>query len=314
MAEPKRGSVEAFKAAEKRRQERLKKPSAPKSDARKEAFNKKVAAINKANTDQGSVARFKSAEARRQERLAKVNKPKYDSPKMKRQRAQADVEKDLPKATTTAGKVAGATAAGAAGAATKTAAKTATKPLASPTKALGTFAEAFKKARSQGAGTKFAYNDKMYSAVTKDDISRAGKSNLTEYLNTLKRKDMKIAKAPGQKAMGGVMKKRAGGMASPFEREKMERMIRSAKAAGETLQRPGMPRERLKERMREKADAARDRNVRLKERMKPMKGERRVERARTKGQVSDMEMKFKSGGSVMARGCKMGRKKATKLY
>jgi len=302
MAEPKRGSVEAFKAAEKRRQERLKKPSAPKSDARKEAFNKKVAAINKANTDQGSVARFKSAEARRQERLAKVNKPKYDSPKMKRQRAQADVEKDLPKATTTAGKVAGATAAGAAGAATKTAAKTVakkdtSKPLASPTKALGTFAEAFKKARSKGAGTKFAYNDKMYSAVTKDDISRAGKSNLTEYLNTLKRKDMKIAKAPGQKAMGGVMKKRAGGMASPFERERMERMIRSAKAAGETLQRPGMPRERLKERMREKADAARDRNVRLKERMK-----------------SKPDMKMKSGGSVMARGCKMGRKKATKLY
>ena len=47
MAEPKRGSVEAFKAAEQRRKDRLKKPSAPKSNARKEAFNKKVASINK---------------------------------------------------------------------------------------------------------------------------------------------------------------------------------------------------------------------------------------------------------------------------
>ena len=40
MAEPKRGSVAAFKAAEERRKARLSKPSAPKSNARKEAFNK----------------------------------------------------------------------------------------------------------------------------------------------------------------------------------------------------------------------------------------------------------------------------------
>ena len=38
----------------------------------------------------------------------------------------------------------------------------------------------------------------MYSAVTKDDISRAGKTNLKEFLNAAKRKDTKLAKAPGQ--------------------------------------------------------------------------------------------------------------------
>ena len=31
-------------------------------------------------------------------------------------------------------------------------------------------------------------------------------------------------------------------------------------------------------------------------------------------QKSPAEDRFKSGGSVMARGCKMGRKKATKIY
>src|SRR6056300_421554 len=107
MAEPKRGSVAAFKAAEERRKARINKASAPKSNARKEAFNKKVASINKSRTDQGSVSKFKAAEERRQQRLAKVNKPKFGSPKMKRQRAMADVEKDLPKAKTTTGKIAG---------------------------------------------------------------------------------------------------------------------------------------------------------------------------------------------------------------
>jgi hypothetical protein len=307
----KRGSVEAFKEAEARRQERINSSKASNtSDTRKQkrdAFNAKVKSINESTVNKSSLDRFKKAEADRKARVVSVNKMNPNSPKAKRLlKEQAAVE--------TADKVAGATTAGAAVVDTKTADKTVTKPLASPTEALGTFAEAFKKARSQGAGTKFAYNDKMYSAVTKDDISSAGKSNIREYLNSLKRKDIEIAKAPGQKAMGGVMKKRRGGIASPFEREQMDRMIRSAKAAGETLQRPGMPSERLKERMREKADAARDRNIRLKERMGPMKGERRVERAKTTGQVSDMKMKFKSGGSVMARGCKLGRKKPTKLY
>src|SRR6056300_374836 len=226
MAEPKRGSVAAFKAAEERRKARLSKPSAPKSNARKEAFNKKVASINKANTDQGSVSKFKAAEERRQQRLAKVNTPKYGSPKMKRQRAMADVEKDLPKA-----KVARTTTASAMGAdrvanrATKVADAGKTKtPQAAPKAQASTpkksvdlsgFGAAFKKARAQGVGTKFAYNDKQYAAVTKDDISRAGKSSLKEFLESSKRKaTTKLAKAPGQ-----IVQKRYGGRISVKEED-----------------------------------------------------------------------------------------------
>jgi hypothetical protein len=38
----------------------------------------------------------------------------------------------------------------------------------------------------------------MYSAVTKDDISRSGKSSLQDFLNSTKRTETTIAKAPGQ--------------------------------------------------------------------------------------------------------------------
>ena len=309
----KKGSVEAFKQAEAERQERLKTKNKSgnklpeKIQKSRDEFNAKVKKINESKVDQGSVARFKKAEEERKARVASFKSKQKPIDPVKRKEAISGTSDTAVKTAATVG---AASASGDAMAKPK-AVSTTDKGIA----AASSFAEAFKKARAKGEGTKFAYNDKMYAAVTKDDVSRAGKTDLKDYLNSLSRKDnTQIAKAPGQKAMGGVMKKRGGGMASPFEREKMERMIRSAKAAGETLQRPGMPRERLKERMREKADAARDRNIRLKERMNPMKGERRVERARTRGQVSDMEMKFKSGGSVMARGCKLGRTKPTKMY
>src|SRR6056300_788593 len=244
MAEPKRGSVAAFKAAEERRKARLSKPSAPKSNARKEAFNKKVASINKANTDQGSVSKFKAAEERRQQRLAKVNASKYGSPKMKRQRAMADVEKDLPKA-----KVARTTTASAMGAdrvanrATKVAdaGKTA-KPIAAPKAEASTpkksadlsgFGAAFKKARAQGVGTKFAYNDKQYAAVTKDDISRAGKSSLKEFLESSKRKaTTKLAKAPGQREEA-IVKKAKGGTITPSRRQRIKEMLQKQKERSE---------------------------------------------------------------------------------
>lgn len=246
----KRGSVEAFKEAEAKRQERIKSPKASNmADARKQkrdAFNAKVKSINESRVNKSSLDRFRKAEADRKARVASVNKMNPNSPKAKRLRAQADVENDLPKSAAPSPKAKDTVAS----AATIGAASTAkAAPIASPKKEstatpkksvdLSGFGAAFKKARAEGVGTKFAYNDKMYSAVTKDDISRAGKSNLAEYLNTLKRKDMQIAKAPGQKAMGGVIKKRTGGT------------------------------------------------------------------------IMDT---MKSGGSVMARGCKMGRKKPTKIY
>jgi hypothetical protein len=361
MAEPKRGSVAAFKAAEERRKARLSKPSAPKSNARKEAFNKKVASINKSRTDQGSVSKFKAAEERRQQRLAKVNTPKYGSPKMKRQRAMADVEKDLPKA-----KVAGTAVASAMGKdrvanrATKVADAGKTKaPIAAPKAEASTpkksadlsgFGAAFKKARAQGVGTKFAYNDKQYAAVTKDDISRAGKSSLKEFLESSKRKaTTELAKAPGQ-----IVRKQSGGMISDERKKRIAEMMRKRKqqstqkrrlnredfekikGAYEKLERtparpmpmdPNMQREAKPMPMRpgERPDAKKyERPIgrpELKER--PM---RRSIAEKADNSIGEMESiirqmgkspaedRFKSGGSVMARGCKMGRKKATKLY
>ena len=225
MAEPKRGSVEAFKAAEKSRKDRVASKGkfkifgkagsfdSPKKAEAKRKFNEKVAAANKKRINQESVKKFKAAEDRRQVRLAKVNAVKPDSPKGKRiaaKRAEADVEKDLPKskistATATATATAAGTAAGKIAAQPKkVSTKTKALPKAKPDLkgAASTFGEAFKKARAQGVGTKFAYNDKMYSAVTKDDISRAGKSSLQDFLNSAKRKETQIAKAPGQIVTG----------------------------------------------------------------------------------------------------------------
>jgi hypothetical protein len=332
MAEPKRGSVAAFKAAEERRKARLSKPSAPKSNARKEAFNKKVASINKSRTDQGSVSKFKAAEERRQQRLAKVNQPKYGSPKMKRQRAMADVEKDLPKAKTTTGKIAGTSVAamgkdrvgnraGKVAAAGKTAAPKAEASTPKKSVDLSGFGAAFKKARAQGVGTKFAYNDKQYAAVTKDDISRAGKSSLKEFLESSKRKaTTKLAKAPGQ-----IVNKQSGGMISDERKKRIAEMMKKAKERS-NQRRQRMDLEKMKKEFEKRERAP----------MKPMPMDPNKEyRAKPMPLTPDTEYKyelmpfrpelkerpmrrsmdrFKSGGSVMARGCKMGRKKATKIY
>ena len=406
MAEPKRGSVEAFKAAEERRKARLNKASAPKSNARKEAFNKKVASINKSRIDQGSVSKFKAAEERRQQRLAKVNQPKYGSPKMKKQRAMADVEKDLPKS-----KVAGTAVASAMGAdrvanrATKVADAGKTKaPIAAPKAEASTpkksadlsgFGAAFKKARAQGVGTKFAYNDKQYAAVTKDDISRAGKSSLKEFLESSKRKAVtKLSKAPGQivkKRYGGrisvkqedikmarkkasdearkrnielknrsgaavteneMYRKQSGGMISDERKKRIAEMMRRQKEKA-NQRRQRMDLGRMKEAMekRERAPARpmpMDPNMKREAKPMPMRPgvrpdakkyermpfrpelkERPMRRSiaeKADNSIGEMESiirqmgkspmqdRFKSGGSVMARGCKMGRKKATKLY
>jgi hypothetical protein len=97
----KRGSVEAFKEAEARRQERINSSKASNtSDARKQkrdAFNAKVKTINEARVNKSSLDRFRKAEADRKARVVSVNKMDPNSPKAKRLRAQADVEKDLPK-------------------------------------------------------------------------------------------------------------------------------------------------------------------------------------------------------------------------
>jgi hypothetical protein len=227
----KRGSVEAFKEAEARRQERINSSKASNtSDARKQkrdAFNAKVKSINESTVNKSSLDRFKKAEADRKARVVSVNKMNPNSPKAKRLRAQADVEKDLPKSAAPSpmakDRVASAAAIGAA-----STAKAA--PIASPKKEstatpkksvdLSGFGEAFKKARAEGVGTKFAYDDKMYSAVTKDDISRSGKSSLQDFLNSTKRTETTIAKAPGQ-----IVQKKSGGEISDTVKSRLKEAI-----------------------------------------------------------------------------------------
>ena len=312
MAEPKRGSVEAFRAAEERRKARVAsggkfkfpkifpKLFSKKGDLlpkkvkeKRDAFNKKVAEVNKKRINQESVKKFKAAEDRRQIRLAKKNptnkviqakvKKRIESNKNKI-KAQANVEKDLPKSkinTTTATTV--GTAIGSAGTKTPPTAKTSVQGKDKPNvkAAVSSFGEAFKKARAQGVGTKFAYNDKMYSAVTRDDISRAGKRSLKDFLNSTKRKDTKLAKAPGQV----VNKKRGGGV----DVEKAKEFRKNRKTPIRTF---------LKNTLEGKYSDDRRGTA------EPRKtiGNRRISQG------------MKSGGSVMARGCRLGRKKSTKIY
>jgi hypothetical protein len=316
----KRGSVEAFKEAEARRQERIKSPKASNmSDARKQkrdAFNAKVKSINESTVNKSSLDRFKKAEADRKARVVSVNKMDPNSPKAKRLRAQADVEKDLPKSSAPGPMAKDRVASAATIGATSTAKADYLAPPKKVTTAttkksvdLSGFGEAFKKARAEGVGTKFAYDDKMYSAVTKDDISRSGKSSLQDFLNSTKRTETTIAKAPGQREEA-IVKKRSGGMADPEKKDKIKKMIASAKGAAESFRTPGMRQQRLRDRYEE----AKKMNIELKNRSGAAVTEGEMQSLMEQMNKPRSMDRFKSGGSVMARGCKLGRKKPTKLY
>ena len=356
----KRGSVEAFKEAEARRQERINSSKASNtSDARKQkrdAFNAKVKAINESRVNKSSLDRFKKAEADRKARVVSVNKMDPNSPKAKRLlKEQADAKKDLPKSVAPGpmakDRVASAAAIGAASNAEAA-------PIASPKKEstatpkksvdLSGFGEAFKKARAEGVGTKFAYDDKMYSAVTKDDISRSGKSSLQDFLNSTKRTETTIAKAPGQREEA-IVKKQSGGMISDERKKIIAEMMKKAKERSE--RRKGMDLEKMKNFLENRKNQMEarpmpvDPNMQREAKPMPMrpgvrpdakKYERPIGRPELKERpmrrsgaaVTEGEMqslmeqmnkprsmdRFKSGGSVMARGCKLGRKKPTKLY
>jgi hypothetical protein len=356
----KRGSVEAFKEAEARRQERINSSKASNtSDARKQkrdAFNAKVKAINESRVNKSSLDRFKKAEADRKARVVSVNKMNPNSPKAKRLlKEQADAKKDLPKSSAPGpmakDRVASAAAIGAASTAEAA-------PIASPKKEstatpkksvdLSGFGEAFKKARAEGVGTKFAYDDKMYSAVTKDDISRSGKSSLQDFLNSTKRTETTIAKAPGQREEA-IVKKQSGGMISDERKKIIAEMMKKAKERSE--RRKGMDLEKMKNFLENRKNQMEarpmpvDPNMQREAKPMPMrpgvrpdakKYERPIGRPELKERpmrrsgaaVTEGEMqslmeqmnkprsmdRFKSGGSVMARGCKLGRKKPTKLY
>jgi hypothetical protein len=316
----KRGSVEAFKEAEAKRQERINSSKASNtSDARKQkrdAFNAKVKSINESRVNKSSLDRFRKAEADRKARVASVNKMNPNSPKAKRLRAQADVEKDLPKSSAPGPMAKDRVASAATIGATSTAKADYLAPPKKVTTAttkksvdLSGFGEAFKKARAEGVGTKFAYDDKMYSAVTKDDISRSGKSSLQDFLNSTKRTETTIAKAPGQREEA-IVKKRSGGMADPEKKDKIKKMIASAKGAAESFRTPGMRQQRLRDRYEE----AKKMNIELKNRSGAAVTEGEMQSLMEQMNKPRSMDRFKSGGSVMARGCKMGRKKPTKLY
>ena len=355
----KRGSVEAFKEAEARRQERINSSKASNtSDARKQkrdAFNAKVKTINEARVNKSSLDRFRKAEADRKARVVSVNKMDPNSPKAKRLKEKADVEKDLPKSVAPGpmakDRVASAAAIGAASTAKADYLASPKKVTTATTKKsvdLSGFGEAFKKARAEGVGTKFAYDDKMYSAVTKDDISRSGKSSLQDFLNSTKRTETTIAKAPGQREEA-IVKKQSGGTISDERKKIIAEMMKKAKERSE--RRKGMDLEKMKnflENQKNQMEARPmpvDPNMQREAKPMPMrpgvrpdakKYERPIGRPELKERamrisgaaISEGEMqslmeqmnkprsmdRFKSGGSVMARGCKMGRKKPTKLY
>ena len=356
----KRGSVEAFKEAEARRQERINSSKASNtSDARKQkrdAFNAKVKSINESTVNKSSLDRFKKAEADRKARVVSVNKMDPNSPKAKRLlKEQADAKKDLPKSSAP-GPMAKDRVASAAAIGVASTAKEA--PIASPKKEstatpkksvdLSGFGEAFKKARAEGVGTKFAYDDKMYSAVTKDDISRSGKSSLQDFLNSTKRTETTIAKAPGQREEA-IVKKQSGGMISDERKKIIAEMMKKAKERSE--RRKGMDLEKMKNFLENRKNQMEarpmpvDPNMQREAKPMPMrpgvrpdakKYERPIGRPELKERamrisgaaISEGEMqslmeqmnkprsmdRFKSGGSVMARGCKLGRKKPTKIY
>jgi hypothetical protein len=352
----KRGSVEAFKEAEARRQERINSSKASNtSDTRKQkrdAFNAKVKSINESTVNKSSLDRFKKAEADRKARVVSVNKMNPNSPKAKRLlKEQADAKKDLPKSVAPGPMAKDRVASAATIGATSTAKA---DPIASPKKEstatpkksvdLSGFGEAFKKARAEGVGTKFAYDDKMYSAVTKDDISRSGKSSLQDFLNSTKRTETTIAKAPGQ-----IVKRKSGGEISDTVKrrlkEAMEKRNKTIKnISGAAVTDFERIRETLDQSQRSPTKDIMPMSPDIQREVKPMPFKPGTENKykklpfrpelkerpmrRSGAAVSEGEMqslmeqmnkprsmdRFKSGGSVMARGCKLGRKKPTKLY
>jgi hypothetical protein len=191
----------------------------------------------------------------------------------------------------------------------------------------------------------------MYSAVTKDDISRSGKSSLQDFLNSTKRTETTIAKAPGQ-----IVQKQSGGEISDTVKSRLKEAIekrnktiknisgaavtdseleriRKAMEGREDLpgvgnrqrpmpsQRPPIPRQRPiprgtmpKERLIRRSEEAKKMNIELKNRSGAAATEGEMQSLMEQMNKPRSMDRFKSGGSVMARGCKLGRKKPTKLY
>ena len=244
------------------------------------------------------------------------------------------------KPTATAGKAAGKAAA--AGVGTAAGKQTGKRAMAG----LSEFGKAFAAARKAGKKD-FTFRDKQYAAITKQEVQKAGASGLGDYLNKLKRKDTKIAKAPGQKKKGGMAKFNVGGSVDEKELQKISDRASDVQKTKRVLER--RKREAQMRQLRESPAGTPVRMEQERPGRKMSKDERRQKygfprrprptamgaaslgrRARPEEQeylknmrgaaMTDAELRrvqregMKKGGSVMARGCKMGRKKPTKLY
>ena len=210
-------TVEEFKKAEAARRAKTgfgKKMSGSKIDIKKRdaEFNAKVKKNNEGIYSEEAISKFKKSEADRKARIASKNIVNPNSPKGKRMAAnksQYDVEAGLDKISpkpnfgTTSVKQAVTEA--------KPAAKAFKQGLDKPrnteksvASGLSAFGKAFSQARKEGK-KEFPFEGAQYAAYTKQEVEKAGKSNLGEYLNSLKRQDTEIAKAPGQQFKKGGM-------------------------------------------------------------------------------------------------------------
>jgi hypothetical protein len=100
-------------------------------------------------------------------------------------------------------------------------------------------------------------------------------------------------------------------MADPEKKDKIKKMIASAKGAAESFRTPGMRQQRLRDRY---DSMTKNMNIELKNRSGAAVLKVKCNHLWIKCKNHLYEDRFKSGGSVMARGCKLGRKKPTKLY
>ena len=212
-------TIEEFKKAEAARKAKTgfgRKMSGSKIDIKKRdaEFNAKVKKNNEGIYSEEAISKFRKSEADRKARIASKNIVNPNSPKGKRMAAdksQYDVEAGLDKISpkpnfgTTSVKQAVTEA--------KPAAKTFDKGLDKPSNTgkssgvaagLSAFGKAFSQARKEGK-KEFPFEGAQYAAYTKQEVEKAGKSNLGEYLNSLKRQNTEISKAPGQMKKGGMV-------------------------------------------------------------------------------------------------------------
>jgi hypothetical protein len=220
------------------------------------------------------------------------------------------------KLTPSKGATAAITAASVAG---KAAGKAAAKPSTAKRAMAGLseFGKAFAKARREGKKD-FRFRDKQYAAITRQEVRKAGASGLGDYLNKLKRTDTKIAKAPGQ------ITKKLGGVITGEQKQRAKERMKARKVAMKGMSKfrsGGFLEQRKTEKMAKELAKAEGLKKLRGSQVSPQEEEKFLKKI---DNMSMEELKMlrdsqkmrgmRSGGSVMARGGRMGKQKPTKLY